>query len=92
MVYIQTLCHGIWNFRTHQKTAMADVNPLDYLAIKNVLARYCQALDCKDFDSLSNVFMSDVDADYPFNSELKSLDEVKTAIKERYSSLPQQKL
>jgi hypothetical protein len=71
---------------------MANVNPLDYLAIKNVLARYCQALDSKDFDSLGNVFMSDVDADYPFNSELKSLDEVKTAIKDRYSNPLCQKL
>jgi hypothetical protein len=62
---------------------MADVNPLDYLAVKNVVARYCQALDLKDFDQLGKVFMSDVDADYPFNSGLKSLDDLKTAIKDR---------
>jgi hypothetical protein len=62
---------------------MADVNPLDVLAIKNVVARYCQALDLKDFDLLGKVFVSDVEANYPFNQAMQSLDEVKDAIKNR---------
>ncbi|KAI4949865.1 hypothetical protein J4E86_007820 [Alternaria arbusti] len=62
---------------------MSDVNPLDVLAIKNVVSRYCQALDLKDFDLLGKVFISDVEASYPFNEAMKSLDEVKDAIKNR---------
>ena len=63
---------------------MSDVNPLDVLAIKNVVSRYCQALDLKDFDMLGKVFMADVDANYPFNNKLESLDEVKQALQKRY--------
>ncbi|KNG49220.1 ubx domain-containing protein [Stemphylium lycopersici] len=62
---------------------MTDINPLDVLAIKNVVSRYCQALDLKDFDMLGQVFDTDVDANYPFNPNLKSLNEVKDAIKNR---------
>jgi hypothetical protein len=62
---------------------MSDINPLDVLAVKNIVSRYCQALDLKDFDLLGKVFTPDVDADYPFNSNLKSLDELKEAIKNR---------
>jgi ketosteroid isomerase-like protein len=63
---------------------MTDINPLDLLAIKNVVSRYCQALDSKDFDMLGEVFDPDVEANYPFNSSMKSLSEVKDAIKKRY--------
>lgn len=63
---------------------MTEINPLDMLAIKNVVSRYCQALDSKDYDMLGQVFVPDVEADYPFNSNMKSLDEVKDAIKNRY--------
>jgi hypothetical protein len=62
---------------------MSEINPLDVLAIKNVVSRYCQALDLKDFDLLGKVFTSDVDANYPFNNNLKSLNELKEAIKNR---------
>ncbi|KAL6156021.1 hypothetical protein ACJQWK_09985 [Exserohilum turcicum] len=62
---------------------MTEINPLDMLAIKNVVSRYCQALDSKDYDMLGQVFVPDVEADYPFNSNMKSLDEVKDAIKNR---------
>lgn len=62
---------------------MADVNPLDVLAIKNVVSRYCHALDSKDYELLNQVFDPDVEADYPFNSNMKSLNEVKDAIKKR---------
>jgi hypothetical protein len=62
---------------------MSEINPLDVLAIKNIVSRYCQALDLKDFDLLGKVFTSDVDANYPFNNNLKSLEELKEAIKNR---------
>ncbi|CAN9092401.1 hypothetical protein CC77DRAFT_1019783 [Alternaria alternata] len=62
---------------------MSDINPLDVLAIKNVVSRYCQALDLKDFDLLGKVFVPDVEASYPFNEAIQSLDELKDAIKNR---------
>ena len=71
--------HPVLNF-----CIMTNVNSLDVLAIQNVLSRYCQALDSKDFDMLSKVFDPDVDANYPFNSNMKSLVEVQDAIKKRY--------
>jgi hypothetical protein len=39
---------------------MSAVNPLDQIAIQNVIARYCQSLDTKDFDLLHDVFLPDV--------------------------------
>lgn len=62
---------------------MSVVNSQDYIAIKNVLARYCEALDLKDFELLQKVFLADVVADYPFNSDLKGVDAVAFAIKNR---------
>ncbi|CAN9389563.1 unnamed protein product [Alternaria alternata] len=62
---------------------MSDINPLDVLAIKNVVSRYCQALDLKDFDLLGKVFVPDVEASYPFNEAIQSLEELKDAIKNR---------
>ena len=69
------------------KHTMSQINPLDVLAIKNIVSRYCQALDLKDFDLLSKVFTPDVDANYPFNNKIQSLDELKEAIKNRYMYL-----
>lgn len=62
---------------------MSHANQLDYIAIKNVIARYCEALDTKDFDSLENVFVSDVVANYPFNADLKGVNAVSAAIQKR---------
>ncbi|KAJ4344734.1 uncharacterized protein N0V89_012478 [Didymosphaeria variabile] len=59
------------------------VNPLDHLAIQNVLARYCEALDTKNWSLLQKVFVPDVQADYPFNRGLKGADAVADAIKNR---------
>lgn len=67
---------------------MTEINPLDVLAIKNVVSRYCQALDSKDFEMLGEVFLPDVQANYPFNNNMKSVNEVKNAIKNRYSLDP----
>lgn len=65
---------------------MPKVNPLDYLAIKNVLAQYCEALDSKNFAKLEKVFLPNVTANYPFNSNLDSAEAIQTAIKKRYPS------
>lgn len=57
---------------------------IDYIEIKNTIARYCFALDSKDFDLLDKVFTSDVDAKFPFSSGFKGLENVKAAIEKRY--------
>ncbi|KAF9692252.1 hypothetical protein EKO04_009550 [Ascochyta lentis] len=62
---------------------MSKVNPLDVLAIKNVISRYCEALDAKDFALLDKVFAQDVIADYPFNSDLQGVEAVAKAIRNR---------
>jgi hypothetical protein len=64
---------------------MTQMNPLDYLAVKNVLSRYCQALDSKDLASLSKVFTQDVVADYPFNPSMTGVEVIVNAIKNRYA-------
>lgn len=76
------LSHGLDTRKTRPYT-MSDINPLNVLAIKNVVSRYCQALDLKDFDLLGKVFVPDVEASYPFNEAIQSLDELKDAIKNR---------
>jgi hypothetical protein len=63
---------------------MPELNAADHLAVRNVLSRYCQALDLKNFELLNNVFTPDVVADYPFNSDLQGVEAVSTAIKNRY--------
>lgn len=65
---------------------MNKVNPLDHLAIQNVLSRYCQALDSKDLVSLSNVFTQDVVANYPFNPRMDGVRVIINAIQNRYKS------
>lgn len=40
-------------------------NPFDYFAIQNTIARYCIALDNKNFDLLSDIFAADVHATFP---------------------------
>ena len=62
---------------------MSNVSPLDILALKNVISLYCEALDTKDFALLEKVFLQDVSADYPFNSDLQGVDAVANAIKYR---------
>jgi hypothetical protein len=63
---------------------MSGITPLDQLAIKNVLSRYCQALDTKDFALLEKIFTPDVVADYPFNSDMRGVEVIKNAIKNRW--------
>jgi predicted xylose isomerase-like sugar epimerase len=63
---------------------MSGVSSSNHLAIKNILSRYCQALDSKDFDLLKDVFLHDVVADYPFNSDLQGVEAISKAIQNRY--------
>jgi hypothetical protein len=56
----------------------------DELAIRNTLSRYCEALDTKMLNLLDKVFIPDVIADYPFNSNMKGVDAVRSAIQNRY--------
>jgi hypothetical protein len=62
---------------------MSAFSSADHLAIKNVLSRYCEALDTKNWDLLGNVFLHDVVADYPFNSDLQGVEAVGKAIQNR---------
>lgn len=66
---------------------MSKSNPLDTLAIKNVISRYCEALDTKEFVLLEKVFVEDVSADYPFNRDMQGVEAVAKAIQNRYSGL-----
>jgi hypothetical protein len=58
-------------------------NPHDELAIRNILSRYCEALDTKILVLLDKVFLPDATADYPFNHDMKGVDAVRTAIQNR---------
>lgn len=62
-------------------------NPLDYIAIQNTLARYCLALDTKNFALLREVFTSDVDARYSFLKQYdgaRDVDVLADAIRRRW--------
>jgi hypothetical protein len=59
-------------------------NPVDYIAIKNVLALYCFALDTKNLALLSEVLTPNVDAKYPFpGGDMQGLDAVISVISKR---------
>ena len=51
--------------------AAAQRRPLDYVEIQNTIARYCVALDTKDFDLLKDVFTTDVSGNFTLNSPPK---------------------
>jgi hypothetical protein len=68
---------------------MPEVNSSDHLAIKNILSRYCDALDSKNFELLQSVFLHDVVADYPFSSDpFQGVEAVSKAIQNRYAYEP----
>ncbi|ORY11203.1 SnoaL-like domain-domain-containing protein [Clohesyomyces aquaticus] len=54
--------------------------PQDDLALRNILSRYCEALDTKNFPLLDKVFVADVQANYPFNPDMKGVDTIRNAI------------
>lgn len=61
----------------------ATAYPHDILAIRNVMARYCEALDLKAFNLLDRVFTPDATGDYPFNPDLKGVEGIRNAIQQR---------
>ncbi|KAK8062302.1 hypothetical protein PG997_014399 [Apiospora hydei] len=64
--------------------AVAAINPVDHHAIKNTIARYCIALDTKNWELLkSAVFTPDVQADFPFNHDMRGVDAVSATIQGR---------
>ncbi|KAK5129411.1 hypothetical protein LTR08_003267 [Meristemomyces frigidus] len=65
-------------------------NPLDYPAISNTLARYCLALDTKDFALLHRVFTPDVHAIYPFGGHIQGVQPVADAIQKRLAPISSQ--
>jgi hypothetical protein len=67
---------------------MFGLNSFDHLAVKNVISRYCEALDLKEFELLKSVFTPEVVADYPFNSDLRGVEAISNAIQNRYFSSP----
>ena len=59
-------------------------NPIEYIAIQNVLALYCFALDTKDLNLLREVLTPDIDAQYPFpGGDMQGLDAVISVISKR---------
>jgi len=59
-------------------------NPIDYIAIQNVLALYCFSLDTKNLQLLSEVLTPDIDAHYPFpGGDMQGLDAVIGVISKR---------
>ena len=66
---------------------MAQATFQDYEDIRNVIARYCIALDTKDFDKLDMVFTENVETVYPFGGERLGIPDIKEAIKKRYHSI-----
>ncbi|KAK3704796.1 hypothetical protein LTR37_013627 [Vermiconidia calcicola] len=65
-------------------------NPIDYFAIQNTIARYCIALDTKNFDLLREVFTKDVNTIYPFRGEINGVKNVADAIKKRLTPITSQ--
>jgi len=69
--------------RTTTPTIMSG-NFADYLAIKNVLALYCVALDTKDFSILEEVFVQDAVTIYPFDGgNMQGVDQIAAVISKR---------
>lgn len=62
---------------------MSPSNPIDYFAIKNTISGYCIALDTKNFSLLEEIFTQDVDGRYPFDRNLKGVQNVANAIQKR---------
>jgi hypothetical protein len=59
-------------------------NSIDYIAIQNVLARYCFALDTKDLTQLHQVITPDIDAQYPFpGGDMQGVEAVISKISKR---------
>lgn len=62
---------------------MPSINPSDYVAIKNTIARYAVALDTKNFELFHRVFTPTVRAEYPFSPEPLGFHDLAEKIKSR---------
>ena len=69
---------------TSSTTMSETINPLDYEAIRNTIARYCIALDTKDFGLLDKVFAEELDAKYPFGGGFSDRNALAHAIQNRW--------
>ena len=66
-------------------------NSTDYIAIQNVLARYCFALDTKDLNQLHQVLTPDIDAQYPFpGGDMQGIEAVISVISKRLHAITSQ--
>jgi len=65
-------------------------SPMDYLAIRNTIARYSLALDSHDTDLLKRVFTPDVVVNYPSSGEIHGLDKLAPLIKKRLAPVTPQ--
>ena len=60
-------------------------NPFDYFAIQNTIARYCVALDNKDFDLLADILAPDVHAKFPvLGADIHDAATLAQMIKKKY--------
>ncbi|KAK6836754.1 hypothetical protein PG989_006813 [Apiospora arundinis] len=69
----------------------SSTNPADYIAIKNTIARYCIALDSKNWELLkTNVFHPDIQGDFPFDHDMRGADVLLQRIEGRLKDIPTQ--
>ncbi|KAF1343549.1 hypothetical protein BDV97DRAFT_305916 [Delphinella strobiligena] len=71
-------------------TQRRDANPLDYEKIRNTIARYCIALDTKDFTLFDKVFAKELYAKYPFGGAFTDRSALAEAITKRLSPVTTQ--
>ncbi|KAL9085456.1 MAG: hypothetical protein Q9165_007606 [Trypethelium subeluteriae] len=71
-----------------QQSTTTAPSAADYEAIRNTVARYCFAIDDKDWSSLSSIFTLDADAEYPFpGGSLKGVKTMKDTIRKRLENV-----
>ncbi|KAF2233464.1 hypothetical protein EV356DRAFT_577501 [Viridothelium virens] len=71
-----------------QPSTTAAASAAEYEAIRNTVARYCFAIDDKDWNSLSLIFTPDADAEYPFpGGSLKGVKAMKDTIRKRLENV-----
>lgn len=76
------MSHQRESIGSYEKTSDGSL-ATDFINIRNTIARYCIALDSKDFDLLAHVFTEDVQAKFPFGDVLTSREAVAAALEKR---------
>jgi len=69
---------------------MATPTLINYIAVRNTIARYSLALDTHDTDLLKRVFTPDANVSYPTTGEIKGLDKLAGLIKEKLAPVTPQ--